>query len=194
MIYNLYKWLEADGWLSEHGMGFFRVIDYITFRAVCAIIFSFLFVIVLGRPTIRRLLRMKIGDSPEFYRQDLNQLMKSKVNTPTMGGILISGAILASTLLLGDLGSFYIHMALVCLIWLSILGMFDDWLKLTSARRRPLPRRSAARAFRATTPVPSMRCPEKPWPRRLWTQPGSPSEGSGFPTWSFRWAGPTPLP
>ena len=137
MIYNLYKWLEADGWLSEHGMGFFRVFDYITFRAVCAIIFSFLFVIVLGRPTIRRLLRMKIGDSPEFYRQDLNQLMKSKVNTPTMGGILISGAILASTLLLGDLGSFYIHMALVCLIWLSILGMFDDWLKLTSARRRP---------------------------------------------------------
>ncbi len=135
MIYNLYKALED--WLDASGLGFFRVFDYITFRAVCSIIFSFLFVIILGKPTIRWLLRMKIGDSPEFYNKDLNILMRSKTNTPTMGGVLISGAILSATILLGDLGSFYIHMALVCLVWLSVLGLFDDWLKLTSARRRP---------------------------------------------------------
>jgi len=54
-----------------------------------------------------------------------------------MGGILISGSILATTLLLGDLTSFYVCMAIVCVLWLSVLGLFDDWLKLTSARRRP---------------------------------------------------------
>jgi phospho-N-acetylmuramoyl-pentapeptide-transferase len=41
------------------------------------------------------------------------------------------------TILLADLGSFYIHMALLCLVWLAVLGGFDDWLKLTSARRQP---------------------------------------------------------
>ncbi len=135
MIYTLYKMLEP--WLESHGLGFFRVFDYITFRAVCAIIFSFLFVIVMGKSTIRWLLWQKIGDHPEFYNQDLNRMMKGKTNTPTMGGILISGAILISILLLGNLRSFYIWMALVCLVWLSALGLGDDWLKLTTARRGP---------------------------------------------------------
>jgi phospho-N-acetylmuramoyl-pentapeptide-transferase len=135
MIYLLYQTLGP--WLETHGLGFFRVFDYITFRAVCAIIFSFLFVILLGKPTIRWLLKMKIGDSPEFYHRDLNQLMKGKTNTPTMGGVLISGAICCSILLLGDLRSFYVAMALVCLFWLSILGLADDYLKLTTARRKP---------------------------------------------------------
>ena len=39
MIYNLYQILEH--WLSSHGMGFFRVFGYISFRAVVAIILSF---------------------------------------------------------------------------------------------------------------------------------------------------------
>ena len=135
MIYNLYKVFAAG--LEQIGLGFFRVFDYITFRAVCSIIFSFLFVIIFGRPTIRWLLKMKIGDHPEFYRHDLNQLNKGKTNTPTMGGILISAAVLLTTFLLADLASFYVRMAVVCLLWLSLLGLCDDWLKLTSARRRP---------------------------------------------------------
>ena len=76
MIYFLYQ--QSEQWLAEHGLGFFRVFNYISFRAVCAMIFSFLMVLVLGGPTIRWLLRMKIGDRPEFYHQDLNQLMKGK--------------------------------------------------------------------------------------------------------------------
>ena len=135
MIYFLYQ--QSEQWLAEHGLGFFRVFDYISFRAVCAMIFSFLMVLVLGGPTIRWLLRMKIGDRPEFYHQDLNQLMKGKTNTPTMGGILISGSILLATLLLGDLTSFYVCMAMLCVVWLSIVGIVDDWLKLTTARRQP---------------------------------------------------------
>ena len=136
MIYNLVNMLRD--WLEAHGpLGSLRVFTYVEFRAVIAIIFSFLFVLLLGRRTIRWLVKMKIGDSPEFYNSDLNQLMKQKANTPTMGGILISGSILASTLLLADITSFYVQMALVALIWLSLLGFADDWLKLTSSRRAP---------------------------------------------------------
>src|SRR5699024_2651579 len=57
--------------------------------------------------------------------------------TPTMGGVLIAGSIFICTILFADLSSFYISMALVCLVWLFVLGVVDDWLKLTSARRKP---------------------------------------------------------
>ena len=135
MIYNLYQVLEQ--WLNDHHLGFFRVFDTISFRAVMAIVLSFLFVMVTARPTIRWLVRQKIGDHPEFHHEDLNEIMKQKARTPTMGGVMISGAILVSTLLLADLRSFYVIMALLCLLWLSGLGAIDDWLKLTSQRRNP---------------------------------------------------------
>jgi len=123
-------------WLSDHGFGFFRLFLDPQFRAVAAIIFSFLIVILFGKRTIRLLMKMKIGDNPEFYNADLNELAKDKANTPTMGGILIVAAILLPTLILADLANFYVKMALICLIWLAVLGGFDDWLKLTSARRK----------------------------------------------------------
>jgi len=125
-------------WLDTHGMGFFRLFLNSEFRAVAAIVLSFALVVTLGPRTIRFLLRLKVGDNPEFYHKDLNQLMKGKANTPTMGGILIAGAILACTVLLADIvANFYVQMALICLVWLGAVGFADDYFKLTSARRKP---------------------------------------------------------
>ncbi len=136
MIYNLVMALRP--WLQEHELyGFFRVFNYIEFRAVLAILLAFAIVRCFGRRFIGWLLKQKIGDNPEFYHADLNQLMKSKANTPTMGGLLISSAVVGATLLLANLTSFYVHMALLCAVWLCALGAIDDWLKLTSARRSP---------------------------------------------------------
>jgi phospho-N-acetylmuramoyl-pentapeptide-transferase len=118
-------------------MGFFRVFTYSEFRAVLAIVLGFATVVTLGPRTIRWLVKKKVGDNPEFYHKDLNQIMKQKANTPTMGGILISFAIGLATLLLADVTNFYIIMALVCLLWLGAVGAVDDGLKLTSARRKP---------------------------------------------------------
>jgi phospho-N-acetylmuramoyl-pentapeptide-transferase len=113
------------------------VLRWVEFRAVAAILLGFFFVLLAGRPTIRWLIKLKIGDQPEFYNRDLNQLMQQKANTPTMGGILISGTIFLVTMLLADLTSFYVQMGLVCLTALFVLGAVDDYLKLTSARRKP---------------------------------------------------------
>jgi len=113
------------------------VFRYVEFRAVAAIVLSFAFVMLLGRRTIKTLMKLKIGDTPEFNHADLNELMKDKSSTPTMGGVLITAAIFGVTLLLANLQSFYIHMALVCLVWLFVVGAVDDYLKLTSASRRP---------------------------------------------------------
>lgn len=131
MIKYLADFLFARGYTP------FRVLQYPEFRAALAIILGFAIVLLLGKRTIRYLVKLKIGDNPEFYHKDLNQIMKGKKNTPTMGGVLTSGAILVCTIVLADLSSFYIHMALICIVWLSVLGGFDDWLKLTSARRMP---------------------------------------------------------
>lgn len=115
-------------------LGVFR---WVEFRAVFAIVLSFLIVVLFAKRTIRWLVKQKIGDTPSFDHQDLDRLMKQKVNTPTMGGILIAFAIFVTIMLLADLNSFYIRMALVCLTWLFLVGLADDWLKLTTARRKP---------------------------------------------------------
>ena len=123
-----------DGWALLSPL---NVLRWVEFRAMAAIVLGFFAVLAAGRPTIRWLIKQKIGDQPEFYHKDLNQLMKQKSNTPTMGGIMISGTIVGVTLLLSDISRFYVQMALVCLIALFAIGAADDYLKLTSARRKP---------------------------------------------------------
>jgi len=54
-----------------------------------------------------------------------------------MGGVMIIGSILASSLLMANIMNFYVEMALFCLVYLAALGAVDDWLKLTTARRTP---------------------------------------------------------
>mgnify|MGYP001598083680 CR=1 FL=1 len=132
MLYQLYMWASRHSWVSENGM-FAGVI----FRAAGAIMLSFLIVLLCGGRVIRWLLKQKVGDRPEFHNATLNELTKHKGNTPTMGGIMIIGAIVVSTLLLADIGNFYVDMALLCLVYLAGLGAIDDWLKLTTARRTP---------------------------------------------------------
>ena len=116
------------------GLGVFR---WVEFRAVVAIIVAFFLVLAAGRRTIGWLILKKIGDTAEFGRADVNELMKAKSNTPTMGGILIVGSIFVTTMLLADLSSYYVSMAMVTLVILGAVGLADDWLKLTSASRRP---------------------------------------------------------
>jgi len=135
MLYVLIRQLEP--WLSERGLfGYVRPLTYPEFRAVASIILSFLIVLMFGKRTIRWLLKMKIGDVPEFHHAALNDMMRDKAKTPTMGGILIAGAILTCTVLLADLTSFYVQMGMICLVWLAVLGGVDDWLKLTAQRRK----------------------------------------------------------
>ncbi|HEY4328403.1 MAG TPA: phospho-N-acetylmuramoyl-pentapeptide-transferase [Phycisphaerae bacterium] len=135
MLYLLYQWIAAHGWVSWiRTDGLFAGV---IFRAAAAIMCGFLIVLLGGNRVIRWLLRQKVGDRPEFHNATLNELTKHKGNTPTMGGILIIGAILATIFLLADWQNFYVDMAVVCMLWLAGLGAVDDWLKLTTARRTP---------------------------------------------------------
>jgi phospho-N-acetylmuramoyl-pentapeptide-transferase len=105
------------------------------FRGGLAALFCFLLIALAGQAGIRQLMRYKLGDRPEFDHDTLNKLMKDKENVPTMGGVMIVGAILAATLLFADFKNFYVLMGMFGLVWLSVLGAVDDWIKLTLARR-----------------------------------------------------------
>ncbi len=135
MIYLLIKHLRDSGWLDAHGLDFLRVFTFVTFQTTVAVVMSFFIVLVFGNRVIEWLRRQKIGDAANFDQAQLNELMKTKKGTPTMGGLLIIVAIAITTLLLADLGNFYVRMAIICLVWLGAVGATDDWLKLTAARR-----------------------------------------------------------
>jgi phospho-N-acetylmuramoyl-pentapeptide-transferase len=129
LVRKLLEWLEA------HDLGFLRVFTFPTFQSVVSVMVAFLMCVLLGPGVIEWLRRQRIGDQANFDQEQLNAIMAGKKGTPTMGGVLIIAAITVAVLLLADLRSFYVQMALLCLVWLGGVGAVDDWLKLTSIRR-----------------------------------------------------------
>ena len=115
-----------------------HVFGVVEFRAVLALLMAFSVVMLIGPRVIRFLALKKIGDVPDFAHGTINELMKHKKNTPTMGGLIIMVAIVAATIFCGDLSrahGFYVYMGLICMVALAIIGGMDDWLKLTAASR-----------------------------------------------------------
>lgn len=102
------------------------------FRGTIAILIAFMISWWCGPAVVRMLIRKKCGDVPDFDHKALNELTQHKANVPTMGGVLILFAIVSAVSLLANLTVFYIHMAGLCLLWLGMLGFWDDWVKLTS--------------------------------------------------------------
>ena len=100
------------------------------FRGTVAILVAFLVVWALGPTVIRGLIRLKCGDIPDFDHSELNELTRHKANVPTMGGLLILFGVGSAVVLLADLTVFYVHLAAFCMIWLGLLGFWDDWFKL----------------------------------------------------------------
>jgi phospho-N-acetylmuramoyl-pentapeptide-transferase len=151
MIYLLVKY--HYGWLESHHFGFLRVFNDVTFQATSAVLLSFALVMLLGPRVIRWLRRQKIGDEAQFDQAQMDQMMRDKKGTPTMGGILIIFAIAVTVLLLANLDNFYVGMSLICLVWLGAVGAVDDWLKLTTHRRAKLLRERKDGILDYETPV-----------------------------------------
>lgn len=123
--------------------GSLNIFRYITFRSGMAIITSFLISLILGPPLIKKLRLLKIGENVRKEDSEkLDELHRSKQDTPTMGGILILLAIVSSTLLWADITNKYIHIALFSTIWLGITGFIDDYLKQVKKKSKGLTARA----------------------------------------------------
>ncbi len=121
MLYYLFKYLEGTGFPGA------RLMDYITFRSVAAILISLFIALVFGRKIIDRLQKMQVG---EIIRHLGLEGQMKKTGTPTMGGIIIIIATLVPCLLVGNLGNVYMILMLVSTMWLGCLGFADDYLKV----------------------------------------------------------------
>jgi phospho-N-acetylmuramoyl-pentapeptide-transferase len=56
---------------------------------------------------------------------------RAKQGTPTMGGVLILGAVLGATLLWADLGSPFVWLSSTAILLFGLIGFADDYLKVT---------------------------------------------------------------
>ncbi|MCY4306546.1 MAG: phospho-N-acetylmuramoyl-pentapeptide-transferase [Aestuariivita sp.] len=117
-------WLTA---LSDGG-DFFNLFRYITFRAGGAFITALLFGFVFGKPLINVLRRRQGKGQP--IRNDGPQSHMKKSGTPTMGGLLIVGALLSSTLLWGRLDNGFIWLVVFVTLSFGLVGYADDYKKV----------------------------------------------------------------
>ncbi len=123
MLLSLAQWLQG---LSPE-FGFFRVFQYLTFRAVMAALTALLMGLVAGPFVIRRLTALKIGQPIREYAM---QTHLSKSGTPTMGGVLILFCIAVSTLLWADLSNRFVWIVLIVTLSFGAIGWVDDWRKV----------------------------------------------------------------
>jgi phospho-N-acetylmuramoyl-pentapeptide-transferase len=127
MLYHLFQWLTSEG-IKFPGSGLFQ---FITFRALMAILLSLIITLVYGKRIILFLQHMQVGES---VRELGLAGEEQKKGTPTMGGIIILMGILIPTLLFADLNKVYIRLILLSTVWLGIVGFIDDYLKLRAKR------------------------------------------------------------
>ena len=123
MLLSLAQWLQT---LTPE-FGYFRVFQYLTFRAVMAAMTALLIGLIAGPFVIRRLISLKIGQPIREYAM---QTHLSKSGTPTMGGVLVLLAIGISTLLWFDLSNRFVWIVLIVTFGFGAIGWADDWRKV----------------------------------------------------------------
>jgi phospho-N-acetylmuramoyl-pentapeptide-transferase len=123
-------------YLGEIGDGvpLLNVFRYITFRTGAATMTAMLFVFLFG-PGIIEALKIRQGKGQPI-RADGPQTHFSKAGTPTMGGLMIMSGVLVSTLLWASLSSIYVWAVLVVTTGFGLIGLYDDYLKVTKATHR----------------------------------------------------------
>ena len=125
MLIWLAQWLQT---LSPE-LGFFRVFQYLTMRALMAALTALLLGLVAGPFVIRKLTALKIGQPVRGYAMETH-LVKS--GTPTMGGVLILLCITISTLLWADLSNRFVWIVLLVTLGFGAIGWVDDWRKVVN--------------------------------------------------------------
>jgi phospho-N-acetylmuramoyl-pentapeptide-transferase len=122
MLYYLFTFLDKA--YNVPGAGMFQ---FISFRAAMATIFSLFISLIYGKRIINYLRAKQIG---ETVRELGLEGQMAKTGTPTMGGIIILGALLIPTLLFAKILNIYILLMLFITIWLGLIGFLDDYIKV----------------------------------------------------------------
>ena len=130
MIYYLFQFLDQNFIIP--GLGVF---EYISFRAMLAVIISFVVTVFFGKRIIAFIQKKQIS---EISRNLGLKGEESKHGTPTMGGVIIIASILIPTLLLAEITNMYIIIMIISTIILGLIGFLDDYIKVFKKDKKGL--------------------------------------------------------
>ena len=139
MIYYIfYEWLyktlqtQAEGAYIVKALNVFQ---YVTFRTAYASVTALLISLIFGGQVINALRNLKVGQE---IREEGPQAHMAKRGTPTMGGVLIIGSVLISTLLWARLSSLYVWIVMIATTLFAAIGFADDYTKVVNRRSQGL--------------------------------------------------------
>ncbi|HAG52975.1 MAG TPA: phospho-N-acetylmuramoyl-pentapeptide-transferase [Alphaproteobacteria bacterium] len=120
---------------AENAAGFLNLLKYITFRSGAALTTSFLLVLIFAPIIIRKF---------AVWQAELKTVRDhlphhAKIGTPSMGGVLIIGSMLVSTLLWANLSNPYILICIAVVFAFATIGFVDDYLSMTGRRNGGIP-------------------------------------------------------
>ena len=130
MLYHLFTHLREIYDLP--GAGLF---SFVSFRAGMSLMTSLMVGILFGKRIIERLQLKQVG---EIVRDLGLEGQMNKQGTPTMGGLIILGAILIPTLLFADLTNVYTQLMILSTVWLGTIGFIDDYIKVFKKNKEGL--------------------------------------------------------
>ncbi len=116
MFYWFYRHLEIN------------IFQYITIRAGFAFFIAFILTMYL-LPKFVKWAKKQNASQPIYEYAPISH--QEKVGTPTMGGVVFIACTLIATLLTAKLNNYYIGGALLTLGLFSLIGIKDDWSKIT---------------------------------------------------------------
>ena len=125
LIYSHFK--DKDWYLIKA----LNVFQYVTFRTAYATITALLISLFFGGKLIEALRKWNIGQQ---IREEGPQGHMVKRGTPTMGGVLIVGSVLISTLMWAKLSSIYVWTAMIATLLFAAIGFVDDYSKMAKQR------------------------------------------------------------
>ena len=128
MLYYLFDYLQEIEFPGA------RLLNYVSFRALLAIVIALIVSTWFGSSLIKYFKKKQITETLREF--DKNNL---KAGVPTMGGLIIIIAILVPCLLLGRLNNIYMIVLIITTIWLGVLGFADDYIKTFKKNKDGIP-------------------------------------------------------
>jgi phospho-N-acetylmuramoyl-pentapeptide-transferase len=125
LLYGHFK--EKDWFLIKA----LNVFQYVTFRTAYATVTALLLSLLFGGKLIKALKGWNIGQQ---IREEGPQGHMAKRGTPTMGGVLIVGSVVISTLLWARFSSIYVWIVVIAILGFGAIGFADDYLKMAKQR------------------------------------------------------------
>ena len=124
MVLLIYEWLRE----ALPNATFLRLAAYLSFRSIMAALTSLFFMFLASRMFLGYLHRKQLVD---LVRDTGLSSSQDKRGTPTMGGVLILGAVVFSVLFWGRLDSGYVLSTLAAMVWFGGIGLWDDKAKIS---------------------------------------------------------------